>query len=117
MSTTTTRPGYRNPWEHGAKAYPEADTPEALREGAKRKRKPLMVHLAHEGFGHLPCATCGIALRDPYAANQDGPKVHTDQWGTGHYNPRTKVLIVQHYYCSWSTLMGKVIALGRYINL
>jgi hypothetical protein len=105
------RPGFRNPWQNGAKAYPEADTLEALREGMKRKRKSTIVHLSHEGFGNMPCATCGTALSAEYG---DG---HSDRWGTGTYYPSTKRLIVQHYYCSWQTIMNDVVKLGRYINV
>lgn len=54
--------GYREPWQAGAKGYPEADTLVALLEGAKRKRKGFIVHLSHSGFGHLPCASCGILV-------------------------------------------------------
>lgn len=111
MTVTKNRPAFRKPWEHGAKAYYEADTLEALKEGAKRKRNPFMVHLSLEGFGHLPCGTCGIPLADEYG---DGQR---DTWGTGHYSPKAKRLGVQHYYCSWQTLMDQVFRLGRYINL
>lgn len=113
MALLTTKPAYREPWQHGAKAYPEADNLEALREGTKRKRKHLMVHLAHEGFGHLPCASCGIPIGDKYGDHLN----HQDKWGTGHYFPKTKRLVVQHYYCSWGTLMNEVIRLGRFINI
>ena len=41
-TATTTRPAYRQPWTHGAKAYPQADTFDALRDGTKRKRKSLI---------------------------------------------------------------------------
>ena len=33
---TTTRPGFRKPWTHGAKAYEEADTLEDLVAGLKQ---------------------------------------------------------------------------------
>lgn len=112
-----TRPAYRNPWQHGAKAYPEADTLEALREGAKRKRKTFMVHLSHAGFGHYECAKCGIPLGDPYPANKGDSNLVTDKWGTGHYSPKRKDLVVMHYYCSWGALMNQVIALGRRIQV
>jgi hypothetical protein len=105
------KPAFRKPWQNGAKAYHEADTLEALREGMKRKRNSTMVHLSHSGFGDLPCATCGVPLSGEYA---DGK---TDKWGTGTYYPKTKRLVVQHYYCSWQTLMQDVLKLGRYINV
>lgn len=117
MATTVSKtPGYREPWTNGAKAYPEADTPEALLEGAKRKRKAFMLHLSHEGFGDMPCVKCGIALADPYPASSDSSTMHTDKWGTGHYSPKSKSLVVAHYYCSWNMLMNAVMRLGRIIG-
>lgn len=113
----TTRPAFRRPWEHGAKAYHQADNLEALREGMKRKRKWEIVHLSHEGFGHLPCASCGIPVGDPYPVNEGDTVLRQDDSATGHYFPKTKRLVVQHYYCSWGTLMNQVIQLGRYINV
>jgi hypothetical protein len=104
--------GFRAPWTNGAKAYHEADTPEALVEGARRKRKTFMVHLNLEGFGHMPCAGCGIALRDPYAVNEGEEATHTDKWGTGHYNPPTRRLAAYHYYCSWGSLMKRIFNLN-----
>ena len=111
-----TKPAFRKPWEHGAKAYHEADTLEALIEGAKRKRNRFMVHLSHEGFGHYACAKCGIPVGDPYPVNQGDANLHQDKWATGHYLPRTKQLVVLHYYCSWGALLQQVIALGRVIG-
>ena len=119
MATTTSKrtiTGYREPWTGGAKAYPEADTPEALIEGAKRKRKTFMVHLSHEGFGDMPCAKCGIPVGDPYPVNEGDTVLHTDKWATGNYNPKNKSLAVAHYYCSWAMLMNAVLRLGRIIG-
>ena len=116
-SAISARPGYRGPWQHGAKGYPEADSIEALRDGAKRKRNTFIVHLNHDGFGDLPCASCGIALRDIYAANPGGPLAKQDKWGTGTYFPKRKRLVVQHYYCSWQTLMSQVLRLGAWIDI
>lgn len=97
--------GYREPWQAGAKAYPQADTIEALLEGTKRKRKGFIVHLAHSGFGHLPCASCGIPVGDPYPVNEGDKELRTDTWATGRYNPTSKRLVPLHYYCSWGVLI------------
>jgi hypothetical protein len=107
------RPAYREPWKHGAKAYAEADTPEALREGMKRKRNMQYVHLNHEGFGHMPCAKCGIAVGDPYPVNEGDTCLRTDTWATGKYYPSKKALVAMHYYCSWGALLEDVFRLGR----
>ena len=111
------RPGFRKPWEHGAKAYHEADTLEALHEGAKRKRKTFMLHVSHEGFGHYECAKCGIPVGNPYPVNEGDTALHQDKWATAHYSPKRKELVVLHYYCSWATLIHQVFALGRRIQV
>lgn len=111
-----TRPAFRRPWEHGAKAYHEADTLSALVEGAKRKRNVFMVRLNHEGFGHMKCVKCGIPVGDPYPVNEGDKALHQDKgWATGHYAPRSKQLVALHYYCSWGMLLNQVFALGRKI--
>lgn len=114
MTTTQNRvAGYREPWTGGAKAYPEADTPSALVEGAKRKRNTFLVHLSHDGFGDMECAVCGRKAGDPYPANEGDTELVTDRYATGKYHPRTRTLVVMHYYCSWRALMLDVFALGR----
>lgn len=116
--TTITKPAYRQPWEHGAKAYAQADTLEALRQGMKRKRNMQMIHLALDGeFGSLACSCCGIALNQPYAVNKGENPTKTDTWGTGKYYPKSKKLVVMHYYCSWGALLQEIFKLGRFIQL
>ena len=101
------RPAFRSPWTHGAKAYPEADTFEALREGMKRKRKTHLVHMPNDGEAGLkPCAHCGTLLGEPYAVNQGEEPSQTDKWSTWTWLPKHKAAYGQHYYCSWATLMS-----------
>lgn len=103
------RPAFRKPWTHGAKAYPEADTFEALKESMKRKRKPYLVHMTNAGeAGEKPCASCGVPLREPYQVDPDSPKTRVDDNSTWHVDPRSKRAYGQHYYCSWGSLMGRL---------
>lgn len=100
------RPAFRKPWTHGAKAYIEADTFEALREGMKRKRKVDLVHMPNDGeAGDMPCASCGVKLRDPYAVNEGGVPSQVDTYSTWTWIPSRKGAYGQHYYCSWGSLM------------
>lgn len=102
----TERPAFRKPWTHGARAYFEADTFDALREGMKRMRKSHMVHMPNAGeAGDMPCATCGALLKEPYAVNQGEAPSKTDEWSTWTWLPKRKAAYGQHYYCSWATLM------------
>jgi hypothetical protein len=118
METTTSRPAFRKPWTHGAKAYIEADTFSALREGMKRARNTRLVHMSNSGeAGAQPCAACGVLLRDMYAVNPGEAPRRVDEWSTWEYNPRTKRAVGMHYYCSWGALMNAVLKLGRSIQL
>jgi hypothetical protein len=111
---TRTRPAFRKPWEHGARAYPEADSLEALFEGAKRRRNTFDVLVG--GLGEHPCASCGIALQDAYPVNPGGPTMKTDDPSRGFrviYSPRSRRWVARHYYCSWGALMQGVLELGR----
>lgn len=100
------RPAFRKPWTHGARAYYEADTFEALREGMKRMRKSHMVHMPNSGeAGLMPCASCGVALREPYAVNEGEQPSKADEWSTWTWLPKQKKAYGQHYYCSWGSLM------------
>lgn len=106
------RPGFREPWTHGAKAYTQADTFAALREGMKRKRNSRIIHMPNSGeAGDMPCASCGIKLKDPYAVNKGGPLEKTDTYSTWHYSPKSKSGYGQHYYCSWGSLMEKIVSI------
>lgn len=105
---TIDRPAFRKPWTHGARAYFEADTFDALREGMKRMRTSKLVHMPNDGeAGLVPCATCGVALGAPYEINQGTgfENLHTDKWSTWTWLPKRKAAYGQHYYCSWATLM------------
>lgn len=117
MTQLQQRPAFREPWKYGAKGYAQADTLEALAEGMKRKRKMQIVHLSHSGFGHIPCACCGIPVGDPYAVNAGDKTLRTDTSATGKYFPSQKKLVVMHYYCSWGALLNEVLKFGRAIQL
>jgi hypothetical protein len=111
---TRQRPAFRRPWHDGAAAYYEADSLADLFEGAKRKRNTFDVLV--RGIGETPCASCGIALQDPYPVNPgEAPKAH-DEGRRGYrviYSPRTRRWTARHYYCGWADIMRAVVALGR----
>ena len=113
MTTTLARPAYRQPWQHGAYAYPQADTLAALAAGVKRKRKPLTVHVAHSGVGTLPCAACGLPLGGPYRVNvgDDPTTVDSTGYAYGDVSPKRGTVVLRHYYCAWGALMERVIAI------
>lgn len=126
--TTATKPtakpkprieGFRNPWEGGAKAYPEADTFSAAKEGFRRKRKGIMFHMPNSGeAGKLPCTVCGVLLKDPYDVNGHTPSMahsKTDTNSTWNYDPKTKkVYGGRHYYCSWVVLLTAISKMHSY---
>ena len=115
----TTTPAYREPWQHGAKAYPQADSLAAMVAGTKRKRKPLTVHVAHGGLVGETCAHCGQAFDAAYPVNEGDPKDRwvTDKGGYAYvdYDPRTKRAVARHYYCAWAGTMKKVLDMADYI--
>lgn len=99
------RPAFRKPWTHGARAYYEADTFEALREGMKRMRKSHIIHMPNSGEAGLkPCASCGVALREPSPEDSLG-NVKTDTYSVWTWLPSRKAAYGQHYLCSWGSLM------------
>lgn len=103
---TQNRPAFRKPWTHGARAYMEADTFEALHEGMKRMRKSHLVHMPNTGeAGLVPCVTCGVGLGSMYAVNEGSEPTAIDEWSTWTWLPKRKAAYGQHYYCSWGTLM------------
>ena len=109
------RPPYRKPWEHGAKAYFEADTFKALAEGAKRKRKVFTVLMAREAAGHLPCQYCGIALAEPYEVNRGRGDYTTDKLRFRvAYNPRDRSYVGRHYYCGWGAILQAIADQSRF---
>lgn len=113
VTTATIRPAFRKPWTHGAKAYFEADTFDALREGMKRMRKSKLVHMPNDGeAGLVPCAACGVLLKDAYAVNPGEEPRKVDEWSTWTWLPKQKAAYGQHYYCSWGTLMNRLFDLA-----
>lgn len=120
MSATVNRPGYREPWTHGAYAYPQADTLKDMWDGVRRKRKPLTVHVSHESIGDTPCAACGHPLSGPYPVNPGDPpdKWTTDTTGYAYLDvdPRARIAVARHYYCAWGATMARVLELGRILR-
>lgn len=105
MMKTTMIPEFRLPWTYGAKAYPEADTFAAAREGFKRRRKTVIFHMTNDGeAGDRLCVVCGIALREP-SEGRDRPDLHS----TWDYSPEHKAVgNGRHYICSWTALMNRI---------
>ena len=107
------RPAFRKPWTHGAAGYFEADTFDALREGMKRMRKTHIVKMPNTGeAGLVPCASCGISLREKYAVNEGESPSRVDEWSTWHWLPSKKAAYGQHYYCSWGALINRLFDLA-----
>jgi hypothetical protein len=118
--TLTDRPAYREPWTHGAYAYPQADTIDAAAHGVRRKRKPLTVHVAHSGLTGRACDRCGNALDAPYPVNADDPpdQWHTDRGGYAYVDidPHTGRYTIRHYYCAWTSTLAAVHKFADYIR-
>lgn len=110
------RPAYRNRWEYGAKAYPEADTLEALAEGSKRKRKRYQVSMPFSAVGHLECRVCGGRLDGEYEVNPGQGDYTRDSQAKVTVDPKAKSLSGAHYYCGWGDLLQQVVALGRVLQ-
>lgn len=113
----TERPDFREPWTHGARAYREADTMEALERGMRRKRNIDTVLMPMEAVGHLDCMYCGGKLGEPYEVNKGQGDLTTDQTGRVEYHPRKKEARPYHYYCGWGATMKSVLDYGRAIQL
>lgn len=109
-ATTVARPAFRKPWEHGAKAYFEADSFAAALEGFRRKRKAQIFHMANGGeAGEQDCARCGVKLKE---AAEGSEFSKATRWSTWHYDPKQKAVVGGfHYECSWSQLFEAIIAL------
>lgn len=104
-------PSFRKPWEHGAKAYHEADSLAAIVEhGMKRRRVPYTVLILHKSHGvdGVPCAACGEDLAGPYG---DGD--HVDNYAMVDVNPRSRTMSARHYYCAWGATMSEVAKIRR----
>lgn len=106
---TTARPAYRKPWEHGARAYHEADTFPALVEGAKHKRDAFVVHMPLSAVAGVECGVCHIPLDQPYPVNPGEARTRTDSHATVTYYPRTHGYTAAHLYCGWEALMLRII--------
>lgn len=100
---TSSKPAFRTPWSHGARAYYEADTFQGALEGFKRKRKPLIFHMTNTGeAGDHDCAHCGNSLREA-AVDSTSISKHS----TWTYDPKSKSIGGGvHYVCSWSQLFS-----------
>ena len=104
MTTTPTRPAFRKPWEHGARAYHEADTFEAALAGFKRARTSKMFLMPNSGeAGQKRCASCALRLGGPIPGQEK-----IDQFSTWVYDPKRKAVVGgQHYVCSWGSLINE----------
>jgi len=109
----TTRPSFRKPWQHGAKAYHEADSLEALAKGVRRKRNPLTVLIPHatHALDGTPCAACGLDLAGPYAVNPGDEPTTTDRHCYADVDPKRGTVALRHYYCAWGHTMNQVLKL------
>lgn len=96
------KPEFRRPWENGARAYFEADTFAAAREGFKRMRKDKdFLMLAGSQADTSPCAYCGIALGE---IGKDAQR--KDKYSFWTYSAKRKqVGNGLHYLCGWQSLM------------
>jgi hypothetical protein len=105
-----TRPAFRKPWQHGAKAYHEADSLAAIRDGLGRLRSPftVLIHHTTHSLDGVPCASCGEDLAGPYTLKGSG---EPDRYAMVDVNPRHKTYVTRHYYCSWGVVMGNVLKL------
>jgi hypothetical protein len=102
---TATRPAFRAPWTHGARAYFEADTFDAMREGMKRKRITHYVHMPHGSEADaLPCYVCGRLLGEQAEGSNK-----VDLYSTWTWSPRHKQAVNGcHYVCSWTALFALI---------
>ena len=105
-ATVVDKPAFRLPWHDGAKAYPEADTFAAAKEGLKRRRKSLIFHMTNTGeAGNSTCVVCARLLSEPAEGS-----TKIDPWSTWDYSPATKnVRNGRHYICSWGSLMNALL--------
>lgn len=101
---------YRKPWTGGAKAYPEIDSLADLPAATYRKRNTFIAHIPRGDaeVDALPCATCSQPLGGPAEGSDK-----VDRWTTITISPRAKRYVLQHYVCSWQTLMTDILRLGR----
>lgn len=108
------RPAFRKPWEHGAKAYHEADSLAAIEGGMKRKRVPFTVLIHHEthALDGVACHACGEDLAGPYEVS--GGKA--DTYAMVDVSPKNKTVVIRHYYCAWTSTMNAVHKLHEVIG-
>lgn len=116
MTATTTRPAFRAPWTNGALADYQADTFEALKEGAKRKRNAFDVAMPVAVAGHLPCIHCGVRIDTAVPAENikaavDGHLGREFPGAIIRYYPKTKTVTARHYECGWQHIFNQITAL------
>lgn len=100
-------PAFRKPWQHGAKAYHEADSLDAIGPGIKRLRNPLtvLIHHSTHSLDGVPCDACGHDLAGPYPAKTSG---EPDNHAMIDVDPRTKTYVKLHYVCAWGALFAEI---------
>jgi hypothetical protein len=106
MKTAIDRPAFRKPWEHGARAYHEADSLAAALEGFKRVRT-IKSFILKGTTDDPPCGGCGRLLSD------DPAELDSYKGNRCQYHPRTKSISVRHYTCAWGDTLAQVQALAE----
>lgn len=109
------RPAFRKPWEHGAKAYHEADSLEAVAAGCKRKRAPftVLIHHSTHALDGVACGSCGHDLAGSYPLKGSG---EPDTYAMCDVDPKRGTFKLTHYYCAWAGVMGEVMKLREYAS-
>lgn len=88
--------------------YDKFDTLADAAERYKRHRRPQHFILADESPDlALPCGSCGRPLTE-YAPDVDDTNARGYHGNRGHYYPRDRVFVLQHYTCAWGNLLGAV---------
>ena len=106
--TTNNVPGFYAPWTGPAKAYPVAESVQAALQGLRRARKQTMFHLVVTSpDAARPCAGCGRPCAEP-----SPDRAEPDRYATGYYLPKTKMVALMHYTCSWGATMQAVYEWG-----
>lgn len=107
------RPAFRKPWEHGAKAYHEADNLAAIETGMKRKRSPftVLIHHSTHALDGVACHACGEDLDKAYTINGGDDSVGPDTYAMVDVDPKSKTVKLRHYYCAWTTTLAQVVKL------
>lgn len=94
----------------------------ALPKAFARCRKEQTAYIALKAVAKKPCAHCGIAIGDPYYVNKGDAQTRVDsftviaregKWAQVRYFPKSKRVILAHYYCSWGALLTDIVTLGH----